>query len=252
VTEPKRWWSVVKANIAEEGADREEDLNEWWNDHLGEYVAKPGFKRGWRMRARDADGSIGAPPHRYHAIYEVDSVASFNRALDEGTDSHPGDPWGPWQEYVDQYVLDWERTYYRVISRHVSEDRPGAWWAVVKADVELADQEAEARFDEWYTGRHMPEICGYPGVHRGVRLEVEPDDNDLGNRRQRFWGVYEVDEPAAFAAARADRAERGIEPWDGIWLPLVSNFEISFYEVLVSTDHDEAVRTRSHSTAGSS
>jgi hypothetical protein len=245
------YWSVVKANIAAEGADREEALNEWWNDNLGEYVAKPGFDSGWRMRCDAAEGALGVAPHRYHAVYEIDSIATFNRALDEGTESHPGDPWGPWQDYVDRYVLDWERTYYRVLARHVAGDRAGAWWAVVKADVELADGDTEARFDEWYTARHMPEICSYPGVHRGVRLEVEVDENDLGDRRQRFWGVYEIDRPADFAAARDDRAARGIEPWDGIWLPSVSNFEISFYEVLSSIGHDDAVRGTSSSSATS-
>ena len=242
------YWSVVKANIADEGATQEDALNEWWNDHLGEYVARTGFRRGWRMRSRPAAGSIGTAPHRYHAVYEVDAVPTFNRALEEGTDTHPGEPSGPWQKYVDRYVLDWERTYYRVLARHVEEDRDGAWWAVVKADVELADADAATRFDEWYTAKHMPEICGYPGIHRGVRLEVERDENDLGDRRQRFWGVYEVDRPEAFAAAREDRAARGIEVWDGIWLPHVSNFEISFYEVLRSIGHEEARRDRAATT----
>lgn len=237
------FWSIVKANIATEGADHEEALNEWWNDHAGEYAAKPGFARAWRMCATDAEGSLGAAPHRYHAVYEVDAISTFNRALEEGTDSHPGDPWGPWQEYVDRYVLDWERTYYRVLHREESDPGRGGWWACVKADLDL-DEAREADFHDWYNGKHMPEIVSYPGIHRGWRLQVEPDENDLGDRRQRFWGAYEVDSPASFAAARQDRADRGIEPWDGIWLPHVSNFEITFYEVLHEESHEEAAAAR--------
>ena len=81
----------------------------------------------------------------------------------------------------------------------------------------------------------MPEICAYPGIHRAWRLEVEPDDNDLGPRRHRYWGVYQVDRPEDFAAARDDRARHGIEPWDGIWLPHLTNFEITFHELLYET-----------------
>ena len=37
------YWSIVKANISPDapgGQTREDELNEWWNDHQGEYVEK--------------------------------------------------------------------------------------------------------------------------------------------------------------------------------------------------------------------
>lgn len=243
------FWSIVKANISPDapgGQAREDELNEWWNDHQGEYVEKDGFTYGWRTQASHADhpGAIGAAPHKYHAIYEIDEISTFNRALDEGTISNPGDPWGPWQQYVDDYVLDWERTYYRVLKRQGTESI-GDYWACVKFDIDLEGDAEEQEFDDWYSNKHMPEICGYDGINRAWRLEVEPDDNDLGNRRQRFWGVYQADSPDAFAASRQDRTDRGIEPFDGIWLPKISNFEISFCDLLNEIDHDTAKQIRS-------
>lgn len=235
------FWSVVKTNLAPEGSSREQVFNDWWDDHAAEYVAKDGFLRGWRLRAIEHPGAIGSPAHRYLAVYEVEAISAFNRALEEGTESHPGDPWGPWQEYVDRYLLDWERTYYRLIGEREGDAGTGGFWAVVMVDFEDPDGLHEQRFDHWYDTVHLPEICSHPGVHRGRRLRVEPDANDLGPHRQRFWAVYEVDRPDSFAAARRDRADRGIEPWDGVWLPYVRNFEIAFYEVLMAVDHDEAV-----------
>ena len=242
------YWSIVKANISPDapgGQAREDELNEWWNDHQGEYVEKQGFTYGWRTRAAALDhpGAIGTPPHKYHAIYEIDEIPTFNRALEEGTISNPGDPWGPWQAYVDDYVLDWERTYYHVLLRHGTEQK-GKYWACVKFNIDLFDEVEENKFDIWYSETHMPEICSYDGINFGWRLEVAPDDGDLGNRRQRFWGVYQIDHPDAFAAARQARADRGLEPFDGIWLPKVSNFEIAFDEILNEIDHETANRTR--------
>ena len=234
------YWSIVKANVTSEGADREDALNEWWNHHAAEYVARDGFSRGWRMRSTEHDGAIGSPPHRYHAVYEVDEIATFNAALEHGTESHPGRPWGPWQEYVDEYVMDWERTYYRVLHRHEADANPGHYWACVKANLRLEGPGQEREFDDWYSNKHMPEICSHTGVHRGWRLRVQPDPGDLGDRRQTYWGTYEVDSPDDFARARQDRADRGIEPWDGIWLPYVEGFEIHFYELLLAVGDEEA------------
>ena len=155
-------------------------------------LKKEGFSLAWRNQAAALDhpGVIGQPPHKYHAIYEVDEIATFNKALEEGTISNPGDPWGPWQAYVDDYVLDWERTYYKILLRHENKSGSGRYWACIKFDIDLADEEQEAKFDRWYSDKHMPEICSYPGIYRAWRLEVAPDDNDLGNRRQRFLGGY--------------------------------------------------------------
>jgi hypothetical protein len=236
------YWSVVKANVAQGGAEREAALNEWWSqEHVPEYVALDGFRFGWRVRSLEADGQIGGSYHRYYAVYEVDQVSDFNGALEIGTRSHPGRPWGPWQDYVDEYVVDWERTYYRILHREKPDDDAGSYWAIVRANVILADPEQERAFHNWYSIKHMPEICAYPGVHRAWRLEVQPDENDLGPRRQQFWGVYQIDDPSSFAEARADRARRGIQPWDGVWQPYVHEFEITFHEIIYAISRPAAL-----------
>ncbi|MEW6991632.1 hypothetical protein AADZ91_13220 [Colwelliaceae bacterium 6441] len=243
------YWSIVKANISPDapgGQALEDELNEWWSDHQGEYVEKDGFTYGWRARltAHDHPGVLGTAPHKYHAIYEVDEIAVFNKSLLDGTISNPGDPWGPWQSYVDDYVLDWERTYYKVLYRHEAKTGQGKFFACIKFDIALTDDKQESAFDDWYTNTHVPEICSYPGIYRAWRLEVAPDDGDLGNRRQRFWGVYEVDSPDNFAHARQDRTDKGIKPFDGLWLDKVINLEISFYDILYQIDHDTAKSSR--------
>jgi hypothetical protein len=240
------YWAVIKANVAGSGSEREAALNEWWStEHVPEYVALDGFRHGWRVRSLEASGQIGKSYHRYYAVYAVDAVSDFNAALDMGTKSHPGRPWGPWQEYVDEYVIDWERTYYRILHREGPDGAAGGYWAIVRANVDLADDDQERAFDEWYSTKHMPEICSYDGIYRGWRLEVQPDENDLGPRRQRFWGVYQLDDPSSFAEARADRARRGIQPWDGIWMPYVRDFEITFHEVLYEIGRPAALASAS-------
>jgi hypothetical protein len=158
-----------------------------------------------------------------------------------GSHSHPGRPWGPWQQYVNEFLTDWERTYYRVVHHERPASSSGQYWAIVRANVDFTQPGQEREFDDWYTSKHMPEICSHPGIYQGWRLLVEPDDNDLGPRRQWSWGVYQIDDPLSFAAAREDRAARGIEPWDGIWLSHVRDFEITFHEVIYHIEKPAAV-----------
>ncbi len=229
------YWTVVKANVTDEGRPSERELSRWWSEeHVPLYVARDGFVHGQRLKTVEAEGQLGGSLHEYLAIYQVDAVGTFNEALAAGP------PWGPWDAQIDRYLKDWERTYYRFLAVHEADAGRGRFRAIVKVDLTAEDPAAEAAFQRWYTETHVPEICSYEGVHRAWRLQMEPDGNDLGPRRQRFWTIYEVSEPAAFAAARADRATRGVEPWDGIWLPHVSNFEITFHELLYEIDHDAA------------
>lgn len=231
------FWAVVRANFASEGRDVEQDFSDWWSrQHVPEYVRRPGFIRGTRLRAVEADGQTGAPEHRYLAVYEVDEVESFNSALAAGP------PWGPWQEEVDHYLCDWERTYYAVTKRLQIDSERGGFWAVAKVD--LHGGADSAAFDRWYDEVHLSEIASNPGFHRAWRIEVEPDHNDLGPRRQRYWAVYETDSPKDFVAARARRSERGIKAWDGIWGEQLSNVQMLFYERLFEVDHAKALKER--------
>jgi hypothetical protein len=230
------FWSVVKANITPEGRGVEAKFSEWWSEeHVPEYVARPGFSSGRLLTQANDAAPGGEGEHEYLAVYVVDTVATFNAALSAGP------PWGAWQADIDRYLCDWERTYYRHLSVHEVSSSSGAHLAIVKVDFAGTDTGREAEFNDWYGNKHVPELCAHPGFHRAWRLEVEPDENDLGPRRQRYWAVYEVDTPADFKQARATRAESGIPAWDGLWADDLVNVEMSHYRLLSTVEHAEAV-----------
>jgi hypothetical protein len=197
---------------------------------MPEYVARAGFVSGRRLHLAGAAAS-----HEHLAVYEVESIAAFNEALAAGP------PWGPWHAEIDRYVCDWERTYYRLLSLYEVDDRPGDHWVIVKVDFTEDSPRREAEFNDWYAGKHVPELCAHPGFHRAWRLVVEPDENDLGPRRQRYWAVWEVDAPEDFTNARARRAADGIPPWDGLWGQSLENVEMPSYELIDAVDHATAV-----------
>jgi hypothetical protein len=207
-------WSVVKASISAAGRAREEEFNDWYNrEHVPEWVAKPGFRRGWRLAAlHEHPAQRQAHVHGYYAVYELDSVGAFNDAL---AASH-GAPWGSWQEYVGSHLIDWERTYYRTLAAIAPQAVDAPYWAIVKTDFQGSDGQ-EREFNRWYDEVHFPELISHEGFQGGWRLEVLPDEGDLGPRRQRYWAIYRVVSPEHFEAARAERAARGLGPWDGLW-----------------------------------
>jgi hypothetical protein len=230
------FWSVVKANVTEAGREHEEPLNEWWSyEHVPEFVARPGFRRAWRLRTIDHASQRGDPGQKYLAVYEVESIQAFSDSL---AASQP--PWGPWQDFVDDWLVDWSRTHYRVLHSHDQDDAEGSYWAIVRASLDFTGQDHEREFDEWYTHKHVPEICGQPGIHRAWRLQVEPHWDVVDPAPHRFWGVYQVDAPESFAAARERRTASGIEPWDGIWLPYLRDWRISYHELMYEVAHEEA------------
>jgi hypothetical protein len=234
--QPDWFWAVVKANITDAGRSREAEFSDWWSqEHVPEYVARDGFFSGRRLHLVGAPEAGSPETHEYLAIYEVETVAAFNDALADGP------PWGPWHADIDSYVCDWERTYYRLTSLHEVDDQPGDHLVIVKADFTEDSAEREAEFNDWYDNKHVPELCAHPGFHRAWRLVVEPDDNDLGPRRQRFWAVWEVDTPEHFSGARAKRVEQGIVPWDGLWGDSLANIEMTPYELIYAVDHAEAL-----------
>jgi hypothetical protein len=78
-------------------------------------------------------------------------------------------------------------------------------------------------------------------------MQVSPDDNDLGPRRQQYWAVYEVDAAADLVAARQARFDRGVPAWDGVWADAVTNVQLGFYDLISEIHHDEAL---AHAPAG--
>jgi hypothetical protein len=224
----ERFWSVVKANIAPAGVHREQEFNDWYNrEHVPEWVAKPGFLRAWRLRALEHPRQEGAHRHAYYAIYELRSIDCFNDAIA----ASKGAPWGSWQRYVGEHLVDWERTYYRVLSALAPEQADAPHWAIVKTDFRGSDSQ-EREFNEWYDRTHLPELVSHEGFQGAWRLRMQPDEGDLGERRQRYWAVYRVDHIERFLKARSERAARGLPPWDGLWSENLRNTEFNFYELL--------------------
>lgn len=227
-------FTVVRADVAPEAGAREDEFVRWWaEEHQREYVAEPGFRRCWLLRRLDHPGAVGARPQRYSAVYEVDGVDEFNRVLDAAP------PWGPWQRYVDTWLLNWERTYRTLLSTRARDGAQGAHWAIVTADVDLPTERDERDFHTWYEERHVPELLANPGFHRAVRLRLAPHDRDLGSRGHRFWAVYEVDDPDDFAGALRRRREAGQVAWEH-WADAVTDWSVSLHRVVNRIDADPA------------
>jgi hypothetical protein len=223
-----RFWSVVKANISPAGRHRESEFNEWYNhEHVPEWVSKPSFLQAWRLRALEHTGQEGVHHHAYYAIYELESIAAFNEALARSE----GAPWGSWQQYVGDHLIDWERTYYRVLCAIDPEHTDAHHWAIVKTDFHGSESE-ERDFNAWYDEQHFPELVSHDGFQGGWRLRMEADEGDLGERRQRYWAVYRVSDIECFLQARKARAARGLPPWDGLWQENLRDTEFSFYELI--------------------
>jgi hypothetical protein len=221
-------WSVVKASISPAGRGREEEFNAWYNQvHVPEWVAQPGFRRGWRLAASSPPQQDRPHEHGYYAAYELDAVDAFNDVLAR---SH-GAPWGEWQEYVGTHLVDWERTYYRTLAAIAPDAVDAPCWAIVKTDFAGSDAQ-EREFNRWYDETHFPELISHEGFQGGWRLAVLPDAGDLGPRRQRYWAIYRVGSVADFAAARASRAARGLPPWDGRWSENLRDTRIDYYEMI--------------------
>lgn len=227
-------FSVVRANIAPGAGERQDEFVRWWaGEHQPEYVAMDGFHRAWLLERVDHPHARGEQEQRFTAVYEIDEIDAFHRALDAGP------PWGPWQRYVDDWLVDWGRTYRRLQTLQHRDDEAGAYWAVVAADFDVHGAELD-ELRTWYDRRHLPELLAHPGFHRAWRLELDPHAGDLGPRGRAFWAIYEVDAPDAFADARNRRLADGIEPWDGIWGHRLSGWSISFHRILNRVEKEQA------------
>jgi|HubBroStandDraft_6_1064221.scaffolds.fasta_scaffold426623_2 hypothetical protein len=224
------YWAVIRCNLRDPGTASE--FNRWYNvHHLPRYVRQPGFRRGWRLERLDHPAQRGNPGQRYLAVYEIESVAAFNAALDRDfVDEHPWEDW-------EMRIKDWQRTYYReVLSFAASapaETGLGKFWTIVRIDVGDMDSAREQAFNAWYDTRHIPEVCAFRGFRRAWRLKLEPEAGDLGPRGQKYAAIYETDSADYLPTVR-----RGAIAWDGVWADQICNWEIGFYRKLY--DHEAA------------
>jgi hypothetical protein len=222
------FWAVIRCNLRDPGAAAE--FNRWYDGrHLPRYVRQPGFRRGWRLEKLDHPAERGDPGQRYLAIYEMESVAAFNAALER--DHLHGHPWEGWESRI----TDWQRTYYRELLSFGASAPAGAglgrFWTIVRVDFAGSDLAQEEAFNLWYDTHHIPEICAFPGFRRAWRLKLEPHCAELGPRRQKYAAVYETDDVDYLPTVR-----RGAIPWDGIWTDQIRNWEIGFYRKLYDSE----------------
>ncbi|HLU55893.1 MAG TPA: hypothetical protein VKZ81_10575 [Pseudonocardia sp.] len=220
-------FSIVSANVSAAAGAAEDTFVTWWaTEHQPEWVALDGFRRGWFLRRIDHRAELGPQPQRYSAVYEVDGPAAFNAAL------LAGPPWGPWQDHVDDWLIDWTRTYRDVLTTVEVVPGDGGYWATVGVDLDLPDG-ALAEFNRWYDTVHLPQIVSAPGMRRAWRLQLCPEPGrpgHLGPPGRRFLAIYETDGPDDFAEAREARLRAGAVAWDE-WAPHVREYGVSIYEV---------------------
>ena len=223
-------YSFVRANIAPHAGPEGDEFLTWWgSEHQPEWVGLAGFRRGWLLERIDGEsGELGLQPQRYAAVYEIDSAAAFNAALGLGQ------PWGPWQRFVDDWLVDWTRTYYDGASSTEASTASAPFWATVSVDVDVAENDLRL-FERWYDEQHIPELLQSPGLHRARRHRRSNAGGQLGALGTRYLTVYEIDHPNDFAAARDARRDRGIMPWSP-WHEHVRNFAVSFFAVRQHTD----------------
>jgi hypothetical protein len=225
------FWAVIKCNLRDRGTA--DEFNAWYNgEHAPRYITQPGFRRGWRIERFDQAGQRGEPGQRFVAVYEIDSVAAFNAALQR--DLAASHPWEQWETRI----KDWQRTYYRNLLAYGAayperEDR-GRFWTIVRVDLDVLEDQEEQAFNAWYDNRHVPEVCSFAGFRRAWRLQLEPDAGDLGSRGQKYMAVYESDDPDYLPKVR-----RGTIPWDGIWGDHIRNWEVAIYRKLYDYEEQE-------------
>ena len=218
----------VRANTRGVGQNDLDAFLRWWADeHQPEFLRSPGVRKAWLLERVDVDGQIGEQPQRYCALYEVDTVQSFRRALDQGP------PWGEWQKYVDDWLVDWTRTYRRVSSKLGSASlQPGDHVSLVGAEVQLATADEHRAFAHWYDGKHIPELLGHSGVLGAMRTVLHRTPDELGTPAFGYWTLYVQSDPSALIRARAERFARSVPAWDGTWAPHVTNWSLSAHRVL--------------------
>ncbi len=214
-----RLWSVVRVSLVDTDRDSAA-FNPWYdNVHVPEFLSQPGISHAWRTEKIESEHELGDLDEQYAAIYELDTIASFEAALDESPTA--GHSWFDWEGRVEK----WKRTFFRIRAAWEQNGGSGSHWAVVRANY-VGEREDE--FNRWYDEEHMPEVASNPGFHRAWRLEHESSASQIGDARHRYWAVYEIDDPQNFVEAL-----RGKESWGGVWQHDVADWTRTYHRVLL-------------------
>lgn len=104
----------------------------------------------------------------------------------------------------------------------------GDAWVIVQTTVCFDEPEREAEFNRWYAGTHVPEVFESPGFVRNWRLRMRSGAESGGVT---YWSVYETSSFEDYENLISMRIASGAEPYDGIWLPYISDYRDSYHEV---------------------
>jgi hypothetical protein len=215
----QQFWAVVRISLVDTERDTAE-FNRWYDDiHVPEFVDQPGIDHGWRNEKIEHEHQLGEVDEQYAAIYQLDSVAAFQAALDASPTA--GHSWMAWEGRVEK----WRRTFFRLLTAFERDAGKGGYWATVRVNY-LGEREAE--FNRWYDEEHLPEVASNPGFHRAWRLRHEPSESELGEEPNRYWAVYEIDDPANLVEAL-----RGKTPWGGLWQNDVAGWTRTYHRLLL-------------------
>src|SRR4051794_31297822 len=219
MSRPQPSWAVVRISLVDTDRDAAE-FNRWYDGiHVPEFVEMPGIDHAWRTEKVEHEHQLGDVDEQYAAIYQLDSIASFQAALNASPTA--GHSWFDWEDRVEK----WKRTFFRVITTLEGDGGKGAYWATIRVAY-VGDDEAE--FNRWYDEEHLPEVASNPGFHRAWRLKHEPSESQLGDDPHPYWAIYEIDDPQNLVEAL-----RGKEPWGGRWHDDVAGWTRTYHRLLL-------------------
>jgi len=137
----------------------EAEFNEWYHrQHVPERVGMPGWRCGRRYRRVDRGR------HRYLAVYEVESLASFDDPLYRHALDNPTD----WTRRMMPGFRNFVRATSRV--RLVAGEVAGGWIATVRYDPGNAQREPIAR---WIGGEALHDLRDRAGITRVQMWEAD-------------------------------------------------------------------------------
>jgi hypothetical protein len=145
--------------------DWEDEFNRWyWQEHLPNLLAVPGYRAGHRYVAVD-----GEP--KYLALWEIDSVEAYD------SPEHAQAVNTPWTAKVKEHNTS-QMAFYRQLNpakglmrgpAYGDGQTPAGGLMVFRMDVA---PEHEQEFNAWYDEEHLPALCSVEGVIGARRFKA--------------------------------------------------------------------------------
>ena len=181
------------------------DAAKWYAaERLEEHMNVPGCSAAWLLDSIRHKDTHGTSFPNLIAIYEVADPVRFSAGrFDTQTE---------WGEFAPE-LLESQRLTRRLLAEYEARPEVQDVWATVRinfVDLPHKDRFQEAAFNDWYTQKHVPEICAFPGFSHAWRLAR------TGRRQpvrydEDYWAIYAINEPATLM-------KPVLNPWwDGVW-----------------------------------